>query len=197
MAIKNLFKKPTRVKVSNCITSIRRAFSSGIIPYVEPTEKEVKKVLDILHIDENNITCAYCGDGATQWDHFKPLINNSEPTGYITEISNLVPCCSICNSSKGKTDWKIWIKGSAPKSPTRRNIVKLEDKIMCLENFEKKINKNCVQLDFQSVIDKKDWDAYISSRKKLEDTIKEIQPLADKIQEKLNTYMGGKITNKR
>ena len=32
------------------------------------------------------------------------------PTGYITEIHNLVPCCSACNSLKGKKEFVDWYK---------------------------------------------------------------------------------------
>jgi len=41
-------------------------------------------------------------------DHYFPLMTNKLPTGYITELSNLIPCCGSCNSSKGGKHWKSW-----------------------------------------------------------------------------------------
>ena len=41
--------------------------------------------------DPTDITCAYCGDRATEWDHLRPIISNQEPTGYITSGSKTVP----------------------------------------------------------------------------------------------------------
>ncbi|MFL6304101.1 MAG: HNH endonuclease [Candidatus Sulfotelmatobacter sp.] len=59
------------------------------------------EALRILHIDPSDIRCAYCGNKSTEWDHLRPIITNQEPTGYITEISDLVPRCGKCNQSKG------------------------------------------------------------------------------------------------
>ena len=82
---------PAPMSVTGRSSSITNAFINAIIPVIEPTEEEELEALRILQIDPNHICCAYCGDKATEWDHLRPIISNQEPTGYITEIANLVP----------------------------------------------------------------------------------------------------------
>ena len=89
------------MSVTGRSSSITNAFIDAIIPAVDPTEEEKLEALRILQIDPKDIRCAYCGDKATEWDHLRPIITIQEPTGYITEIANLVPSCGKCNQSKG------------------------------------------------------------------------------------------------
>src|SRR6266852_4036221 len=102
---------PTAMTVTGRSSSITNAFVSAVIPTVEPTEAEELEALRILRMDPVDIRCAYCGDKASEWDHLRPIISGQEPTGYITEIANLVPSCGKCNQSKGKSYWRSWMKG--------------------------------------------------------------------------------------
>ena len=56
--------------------------------------------------DDFNNQCAYCGKNKplTQ-DHFVALSNGGEYT-----ISNIVPACQSCNSSKGSRPFSTWYK---------------------------------------------------------------------------------------
>jgi endonuclease I len=40
-----------------------------------------------------------------------------KPTGYISEIHNLVPACGKCNQSKGNKEWRQWMLSDATLSP--------------------------------------------------------------------------------
>ena len=71
--------------------------------------------------------CAYFGGPRTEWDHFRPLVTSQRPTGYITEIANLVPACGKCNQSKGSKPWREWITSKAKRSPRTQEINNLED----------------------------------------------------------------------
>lgn len=51
---------------------------------------EVKEALGILELDADDLRCAYCGDKSTEWDHLRPIVKNKKPTGYISDIFNLV-----------------------------------------------------------------------------------------------------------
>lgn len=42
-------------------------------------------------------SCDYCGKDGTEWDHVIPLSR-----GGTNEASNKVPCCTRCNTSKGR-----------------------------------------------------------------------------------------------
>ena len=104
---------PATMTVTGRSSSLTNAFINGIIPVIQPTEAEELEALRILGIDPVDIRCAYCGDKSTEWDHLRPIITNQEPTGYITEIANLVPSCGKCNQSKGKSSWRAWITSTA------------------------------------------------------------------------------------
>ena len=54
-------------------------------------------------------TCVYCGKSAGTYDHIYNLVENKLPTGYNTEKNNLAPCCSQCNSKKGKKNWEVFM----------------------------------------------------------------------------------------
>lgn len=47
--------------------------------------------------------CVYCGEPATQVDHIVPVSK-----GGTDDVSNLVPACRSCNSSKGNRDVDEW-----------------------------------------------------------------------------------------
>jgi 5-methylcytosine-specific restriction endonuclease McrA len=118
---------PTSKTVKGRSSSITNAFINAIVPAIEPTEAEELEALGILHINPKDIRCAYCGDKSTEWDHFRPIITDQGPTGYITEIANLVPACGKCNQSKGKSYWRTWMEGGAPLSPKTRGIPDLHE----------------------------------------------------------------------
>src|SRR5580692_1306156 len=111
---------PSRGSISGRSSSITNAFFNAVIPVIEPTNEETLEVLEILGMGPSDIRCAYCGDKYTEWDHFRPIITDQKPTGYITEIANLVPSCGKCNQSKGKLNWKEWMNGPAKLSPKSR-----------------------------------------------------------------------------
>ena len=127
---------PSPGSIKGRASSITAAFVQAIVPAVEPTEKEVDQVLSMLGMSRGACRCAYCGDPTTEWDHFRPLVVEQRPTGYITEIANLVPACGKCNQSKGNKSWKAWIRSAAPRSPATRSIASLDEKVRRLEAFE-------------------------------------------------------------
>jgi endonuclease I len=59
----------------------------------------------------------------------RPLVVDKKPTGYISEIQNLVPSCGKCNQSKGNKNWKLWITSEAKLSPASRGISNIENRI--------------------------------------------------------------------
>lgn len=128
------FAMPKPVRITGRTSSLTNSFVNGIIPIIWPTESQIEEVLDLLGMD--TVVCAYCGDAATEWDHFRPLVVDKKPTGYISEIHNLVPACGKCNQSKGNKNWREWILSSARLSPATRGVSRLEARIARLENFE-------------------------------------------------------------
>lgn len=104
----------------------------------------------LLHNQHFGETCVYCGNPYTEWDHFRPLGKNKMPTGYISEIHNLVPSCGKCNQSKGNINWKTWMLGNAPLSPHSLQIPDIEYRIAKLEEFEQHYTP--IRLDFEKIV---------------------------------------------
>lgn len=130
------FRLPTGSAITGRTTSIRNVFVTAIIPVERPTANEIRQVLEMLELDPRALQCCYCGNPATEWDHLRPLVKNGKPTGYTTCIRNLVPSCNKCNQSKGKSDWKEWMLGVAPWSPSVRKVAGITLRVARLERFE-------------------------------------------------------------
>ena len=173
-------------------SSITNSFVNGIIPCILPTEEEIKRTLDILDMDISNVKCSYCGDKCTEWDHFRPLVKGKQPTGYISEINNLVPACGKCNQSKGNKNWKEWILSDAPLSPKNRGIPNLDLIISRLETFERQSNP--IKIDFKTIIGEKLWEEHWNNCYALHNQMRESQNLSDRIKKLINNSLN-KITD--
>jgi hypothetical protein len=120
-----------------------------------PSDGDVDEALAVLGMKTGDCRCAYCGDLRTEWDHFRAIVKDRRPTGYITEIANLVPSCGKCNQSKGNKHWKDWMLSKARRSPRMRQIRDLDDRVTNLEAFQ--IWRDPIRIDYQSVIGKERW----------------------------------------
>src|ERR1041385_4266050 len=109
-------------------SSITNAFVNAVIPTNEPSVEEIDEALFILGLDPLDLRCAYCGDAATEWDHLRALVLNRRPTGFISEIANLVPSCGKCNQSKGNKPWRMWMLSKAKRSPSGRGLAGVEER---------------------------------------------------------------------
>jgi len=167
------------MKITEITSTITKSFVSSIIPSIEPTEQEIEECLKMLELDPNNLCCAYCGNKVTEWDHLRPLVKDKKPTGYISEIRNLVPACGKCNQSKGNKYWKDWIESDAKLSPKTRQVKDLEKKIERLERYEKL--RRVSPLDFKGIVGEELWNAYWKNCEKLHGKMKRYQRQADKI----------------
>ncbi|MDP2817208.1 MAG: HNH endonuclease [Polaromonas sp.] len=130
-----LLPKPHGLKART--SSITNAFINGVLPVEVPTDDEINEALSFFNQQHGSpLTCVYCGNPASEWDHLRPLIKDKRPTGEYTHIRNLVPACGKCNQSKGNNDWKRWMLSRAPLSPTTRCVVDVIERIARLEQFE-------------------------------------------------------------
>lgn len=170
---------PAPMSVTGRSSSITNAFINAIIPVIEPTEAEELEALRILGMSPDDIRCAYCGDKATEWDHLRPIISNQEPTGYITEIANLVPSCGKCNQSKGKSYWRTLMEGNAKLSPTTRGVPDIKERIPRLQAYE--AWRQPKKIDFAAIVGPEMWQHHRENWRKVLDLLKTSQELADKI----------------
>lgn len=179
MSNKALFRMPTSVSINGRSSSITNSFINGIVPCINPSEEEISTALSILGMNEETICCAYCGDKHTEWDHFRPLVENKRATGYITEIHNLVPACGKCNQSKGNYHWKAWMMGPAALSPATRGIHDIQERIVRLEAFEKW--EGVIRLDFEMIVGKEIWEQYWDACEKLHEHMRQSQLLSNQV----------------
>jgi hypothetical protein len=176
-----------RVKISGRSSTITNSFVQSLIPEVTPSESEVLHALDLLEIDPKNPTCSYCGDPTTEWDHLRPLVRDKMPTGFISEIGNLVPSCGKCNQSKGNKPWRDWIQSAARLSPASRGITDLATRIRRLEKFENWRSPD--PLDLESIVGNDLWAEYWSARDSLLEEMRESQKIAERIREAVLKYV--------
>jgi len=179
----SLFKMPTPMKITGRSSSITNSFINSIIPVISPTNEQVKDALEILGMDRDNFYCSYCGSTASEWDHLRPLVQNKKPTGYISEIHNLVPSCGKCNQSKGNKPWKSWIVSSAKLSPKSRGVTDLEQRIMRLSAYEKWQEPTIV--DFEAVVGKEKWDQHWANWEHVQSSMRKAQVLASEINQSI------------
>ncbi|MGX1739814.1 HNH endonuclease signature motif containing protein [Corynebacterium flavescens] len=170
---------PKPVRITARSSSITNSFVNGIIPVVYPTKSEVEEVLEILGMVEP--VCSYCGDQCTEWDHFRPLVIRQKPTGYISEIHNLVPACGKCNQSKGNKNWREWMFGPAPLSPKSRGISDIQERELRLRNFEHWGKPRVV--DFAEIIGEELWKQHWVNHRDILRTLKHAEETAKLIRE--------------
>ena len=169
---------PKPMKITGRSSSITNAFINSIIPVVVPTEEQVKEALTILGMLES-YQCSYCGSEATEWDHLRPLVLNKKPTGYISEIHNLVPACGKCNQSKGNKDWRQWMLSDAALSPKTRGIPDIESRIRSLEEYESWGTPT--NMEFEEIVGKELWAQHWDNWEQVQETMCDSQVLAEEI----------------
>jgi hypothetical protein len=154
------FRMPSIQTMVGRKSSITNAFVSAIIPVIPPTLDEIEEALGILGMEHDDVRCAYCGDTATEWDHLRPLVLKRRPTGFISEIANLVPSCGKCNQSKGNKQWREWMLGKAKRSPAGRGLVDIESKASRLATYE--AWRTPTRVNFEEILGTDTWNQYWS-----------------------------------
>jgi hypothetical protein len=105
---------------------------------------------------------------------------DAEPTGYITEIANLVPSCGKCNQSKGKSYWRTWMEGNARLSPKTRAIPDLAERAARLQSYE--VWRQPRKIDFAAIVGPEMWQQHRQNWRSILKLLKSSQALASEIQ---------------
>jgi len=184
----SLFRMPTPMKITGRSSSITNAFINSIIPVVPPSAEEVQQALEMLGMTPETFQCAYCGGVASEWDHLRPLVKGKKPTGYISEIHNLVPSCGKCNQSKGNKEWKTWMLSTAKLSPTARGVKDIAERVKRLDAYEN--SKAPTKMDFAAIVGEEIWAQHLDNLERVQVLMRESQELAAKINvEVASAYM--------
>jgi 5-methylcytosine-specific restriction endonuclease McrA len=173
------FKMPVSSAITGRKTTIRNVFVSAIIPMMQPGAEEIAEVLELLDLDPLDLRCSYCGDPASEWDHLRPLVKAGRPTGYFSSIRNLVPSCGKCNQSKGSSDWKKWMLGSARRSPSVRKITDINGRIERLERLEEWAG--CIPIKVEELVAPELLNQYYSIQDEILAKMRDAQEIAKKI----------------
>ena len=174
-----MFRMPTPMKITGRSSTITNAFVNSIIPVIYPTEEQVRESLQILGMDSDLICCSYCGSTFTEWDHLRPIVKDRKPTGYVSEIHNLVPACGKCNQSKGNTAWRQWMYSDAKLSPRSRRVGDIDvraERLKAYENWGTPI-----VVDFAAIVGQDDWKQHWDNWKTIQSAMQDAQRLADRI----------------
>lgn len=132
-------------KIASRSSTITNAFVAALLPHDTYDISKVEEAMGFLKMDVNNLTCVYCGEAPTTWDHLTNLVQGGKTNqnGHGHRIYNLVPCCEKCNSSKGKKTFKDWIGGYTDKKKSNPGTPRVkeerrEELIEMLSNYQDK-----------------------------------------------------------
>lgn len=173
---------PKAVRIIGRSSSITNSFVNGIIPVIPPTTEQIDEALRILDM-EDRVVCAYCGDPATEWDHLRPLVIAQKPTGYISEIHNLVPACGKCNQSKGNKPWREWMYGPARLSPRTRGIVDIDERAERLARYE--AWGEPTRVDFEAIAGTELWKKHWENHRAILELMREAEQTVELIRERI------------
>ena len=100
-------------------TTVNHAFRCAI-SLVEKYDKErVEAAMRELAQDNKLLTCVYCKEAATTWDHLIPVVEADFPN----QIYNLVPACSRCNEGKIGTPFADFIKKQGMSNDEKEELI--------------------------------------------------------------------------
>ena len=171
-------RKP--LKITSRSSSITNAFVQAIIPYFSPSDEEVRVALSNLGMSFETMECVYCGNKCTDWDHLFALVKNKRPSGFFSDIGNMVPACGPCNQSKSGQHWKKWMLSSAKNSPTSRGISDIWTRIQKIENYIQRSNLRAKNIEHY--IKPHELREYWEKLEHIHSAMIEAQNLATKIQ---------------
>ena len=182
------FQMPAAQTMVSRKSSITNAFVNALIPVIEPTHEEIEEALRIFGMVPPDVSCVYCGDKMTEWDHLRPIVSKQRPTGYISEIANLVPACGKCNQSKGNSPWQKWMLSKTAKhSPTARGKPDVAERIARLEAFEQW--RPPTRINVEAIIGKEEWDAYWKLWEKVNADLRQCQDVANTLRAKIESSL--------
>jgi hypothetical protein len=132
-------------KVASRSSTVTNAFVAALLPHDTYELEVVNEAMVFLKQDLNNLTCVYCSEAPTTWDHLTNLVQGGKANqnGHGHRIYNLVPCCEKCNSSKGKKTFTDWIRGYTHKKKQKAGTSRVkeerrEELITLLTDYQKK-----------------------------------------------------------
>ncbi len=112
MRYESVRKHYKRTKTPAKLTSLVSYGFASAIASVDVYDDDVTRasIKELGQDPDQDLSCVYCGEGATGWDHLHALVKDGEYTGRGHVLANLVPSCARCNASKGNSNWRDWMR---------------------------------------------------------------------------------------
>lgn len=189
--IKNRTLGKERQTQKDRITTINNSFVQGILPHIAITDIQLEKYKELFLV-KNKIKCIYCNKNeATTIDHLFNIVKAGACSGYIDEISNMVPSCSPCNSSKSGSSYEEWIEKQKKKSKGKRRITDPDSALKRIEDFRKSflaVSHNISDLCKEAGIEQ-EYQDYLKSQVEINNLMKKADEQAKKIRSTLNAHL--------
>jgi len=77
------------------------------IKFIREQSQEIVRLLECKQ-QGGALACAYCLAPATRENHFRALLKNGEPSGYVNDAVNCIPSCNKCHQKKGLKEFEDW-----------------------------------------------------------------------------------------
>ena len=186
------FKLPNAPNFNGRKSTFAKALSDGIAPRIRPTREEFCNYKTYFKQGiSKQFSCAYCGSDYDYLEHFRPLVVKSRPTGYGSDVYNLVPSCGNCNHKKKNDSWKKWMKDK--NNPGILNSKEHSIRYKRLEEFENWGDQNNVaKIDFEKLVGKEKWQQYLTEFEKLISAVEDLNKIQSeirlKVKEKLKNH---------
>lgn len=100
-------------KITERSSTLMAQYVKAVLDKPKLTKKNSSEYFKQFGLSSN--ICAYCGNEANTLDHINSVIKDSLFTGYDNSNRNLIPCCQMCNSSKGNKTIEEWLDVSDDK----------------------------------------------------------------------------------
>ena len=182
------FWMPSVQTMASRKSSITNAFVNAIIPVLPPTVEEIDEVLRILEIDPMNLTCSYCGVGASEWDHLRPLVMNIARRD--TSRRSPISCRPAANAIRAKgTRHRESGSSAAKQSPTGRKIADVAVRCDRLAAYERWRPPTVV--DFEQILGAERWANYWSMWDNINVEMRKCQDVADKLRDRIAEVIRG------
>lgn len=177
----NGFKYPAADQIAGRTSTICRSMACTMLSREACSPKQEIEWLKFFP----EKTCAYCGKKATHLDHLHALIIDRMPTGYGTEVANLVPCCTECNQPKGNMYWEDFMRSDmchhVGDLETTDPHLAMEKRIAIITEFQKAMAPKKVDID-EAILYK--WKGMLYD---FDEKLKEAQEVLLEIKEQLYT----------
>ena len=117
------------------------------------------------------------------------MIIDGKPSGYIHEISNLIPSCESCNSIKSNDTLEQFFDN--PKFTCKLSESELIDRKRIVEEYQEYFRKKygkLVKLNFEEIVDSDLWEEYLNKTEEILELMRSTSDMYNKIKAELSTY---------